>query len=45
MSDNGRCFMGDCKKLWDEDDPCEDIEAQQGLWGKCHEFEEDEEEG
>jgi len=31
--------MGDCKKLYDEDDPCEDREAQQGMWGKCHEFE------
>ena len=34
-----KCFMGDCKKLYDENDPCEDIEAQQGKWGRCHEFE------
>ncbi len=34
-----KCFMGACKKLYDEDDPCYDIDAQEGKWGKCLEFE------
>lgn len=38
-----KCFMGDCKKLYDQKDPCEDYEAQLGNWGKCHEFQPTEE--
>lgn len=40
----GTCFMGRCKKLFlPENDAhfCVDVEAQQGLWGECFEFEED----
>ena len=33
------CFMGNCKKLYDKDDPCKDYEARAGKWGKCKEFE------
>ena len=33
------CFMGDCQHLYDGDnDPCDDIEVQEGKWGKCLEF-------
>jgi len=37
--DGNRCFMGDCRKLYDKDDPCKDNEAKKGKWGKCHEYE------
>jgi len=34
---NYGCFMGYCKKI----DECLDCEAKKGLWGDCHEFEEE----
>ena len=35
-----KCFMGNCKHLDEYDeDPCEDLEARSGIWGKCREAE------
>ena len=32
------CFMGDCTLLYSDENPCEDDEAQKGVFGRCHEF-------
>lgn len=35
-----KCFMGNCLKLDPyHSDHCLDLEAQQGKWGKCLEYE------